>query len=371
MERVFTCGEYWLAKYAKSPFWQRTWYDERTRQTKRVSLGTSDLPTAQKALTEWYLANCLQPKQAVAEKLFDEVVLAYYHGHAVNVRAGTRIKYQLGHIVGHFTGLTVAEACKPDRVASFTENLLKRGLKPSSINNILTVMKAAVNRAYKRGEIEQAPYIGLLKSVDEQPKGRPLKPQEIGALLAVAHGHTRTMLMLCIGTGSRPEALCELKWPQVDFDGGIIELNPPGRAQTRKYRPTVKLPPTLAAYLKGLTRDCEYVVSFRGHSVRRYHEAWKRAKTAAGLEGTVTPYSLRHGSARFMRQQGVPPWEVAAQLGHSAAAKLTITERYAAHAPDYLEKACEALEKLLQECLAWELRVKAEKSASNINKEAA
>ena len=370
MER-FQCGEYWLSQYPKSPFWQRTWYCGDTKQTKRFSLGTRDFPAAQKALTEWYLANIIQPTKALDTKLLDEVVLAYYHGHAVHVRAGTRIKSQLGHIVGAFTGLTVAEACKPDRIASFTGNLLKRGLKPSSINNILTVMKAAVNRSYKLGEIPSAPYIALLSSTNEQPKGRPLKPAEIGSLLAVAQGHTRTMLMLCIATGSRPEALCELTWGQIDFDAGIIELNHHGRAQTKKYRPTIKLPPSLAAYLKGLTRDCEYVVSFRGHSVRRYHEAWKRAKNAAGLEGTVTPYSLRHSAARWMRQQGVAPWEVSAQLGHSASAKLTITERYAAHAPDYLEKACAALESLLQECITWESRVTAEKSTNEHNRIAA
>ncbi len=304
------------------------------------------------------------PVKPLAVKTLDEVVMSYYHGHAVHVRAGTRIKYQLGHVVDFFNGQSVEQATKPHNIKAFCDKLLKGGMKPSSVNNILTVIKAAVNRSYKLGEIPAAPYVALLPNVASAPKGRPLKVEEIGSLLAVAHGHTHTMMMLAMGTGARPEALCELTWQHVDFEAGLIELNPHGRQQTKKYRPTVKLPPALAAYLNGIEREGQYVISWRGGPTRRYFEAWGRAKVAAGLEGAITPYSFRHTAARWMRQQGVPPWEVAAQLGHSASTRLSITERYAAHAPDYLEKACAALDKLVQEALACELRARAEKSAN-------
>lgn len=304
------------------------------------------------------------PVKPLAVKTLDEVVLSYYHGHAVNVRAGTRIKYQLGHVVDFFNGMTIEQATKPQTITAFCDGLLKGGMKPNTANNVLTIIKAAINRSYKLGEIPSAPYIALLPAQAAAPKGRPLKVEEIGALLAAAHGHTHVFMMMCMGTGARPEALCELTWPQVDFDAGLIELNPEGRQQTSKFRPTIKLPPALGEYLKQVQRTGPYVISWRGGPTRRYFEAWQRAKESAGLEGTITPYSYRHTAARWMRQQGVPPWEVAAQLGHSAGARLNITERYAAHAPDYLEKACAALDKLILQAIACERRENEKRKAA-------
>jgi hypothetical protein len=41
-------------------------------------------------------------------------------------------------------------------------------------------------------------------------------------------------------------------------------------------------------------------------------------RVAAELDEDVNPYSIRHTVARRMRQNGVPAWEVAAQLGHKS-----------------------------------------------------
>lgn len=51
---------------------------------------------------------------------------------------------------------------------------------------------------------------------------------------------------------------------------------------------------------------------------------------------------------RWLRKDGVPVWEVAAQLGHSIA-RHEMTERYAAFSPDYLEKSATSLDRLLRE----------------------
>ena len=55
------------------------------------------------------------------------------------------------------------------------------------------------------------------------------------------------MLMILIGTACRPEAALELTGAQLDFEDRLIDLNPRGRAQTKKFRPVVKMPEALAA----------------------------------------------------------------------------------------------------------------------------
>lgn len=70
----------------------------------------------------------------------------------------------------------------------------------------------------------------------------------------------------------------------------------------------------------------------------------------AKIKGRVTPYSFRHTVARWLRKEGVSPWEVGAQLGHKMPG-YNITEMYASASPDYLEKSSAAIEKLLREAI--------------------
>jgi integrase len=50
------------------------------------------------------------------------------------------------------------------------------------------------------------------------------------------------MLMILIGTACRPEAALELTGEQLDFEDRLIDLNPRGRAQTKKFRPVGRCP---------------------------------------------------------------------------------------------------------------------------------
>jgi len=69
----------------------------------------------------------------------------------------------------------------------------------------------------------------------------------------------------------------------------------------------------------------------------------------------VNPYSLRHTVARWLRKEGVPAWEVAAQLGHKRL-EFSNTEIYAPFDPSYLNQAVAGIDKLLH-TLSCELRL--------------
>jgi integrase len=74
-----------------------------------------------------------------------------------------------------------------------------------------------------------------------QPKGRPLKLDELAALLdAPMPEHLFLFCLLALSTLSRPAALLELTPEQYDQEDGIVDLNPPGREQTKKHRPMVR-----------------------------------------------------------------------------------------------------------------------------------
>jgi integrase len=191
------------------------------------------------------------------------------------------------------------------------------------------------------------PYIETLPVEYDRPKGRPLSVEEIGKLYAECADHMRLFMILMLGTGARNEAICKLTWEQIDFDAGLIYLNPPGRKQTSKRRPVVRMTPFVREQLSKFNDREGRVLSFRGKSFNTAHQGIEKAKGRAKLQGKVTPYSFRHTVARWLRKEGVSPWEVGAQLGHKMPG-YNITEMYASASPDYLENSAAAIEKLLR-----------------------
>jgi integrase len=88
-----------------------------------------------------------------------------------------------------------------------------------------------------------------------------------------------------------------------------------------------------------------FLVVEKSRHVASIKRAWNVAREAAGLDERVTPYSLRHTAARWMRQQRASEWDVATQLGHK---RPGTTETYIAFHPDYLKDAAKALDKLVR-----------------------
>ena len=93
------------------------------------------------------------------------------------------------------------------------------------------------------------------------------------------------------------------------------------------------------------------LVTFHAYPVKKINKAWRGMRQAAELDAEVNPYSIRHTVARWVRQNGVPAWEVAAQLGHKSRDYRT-TELYAAFDPAYLQNAVRAIDLLFDKLRA-------------------
>lgn len=349
-KKPYQAGPFYLATRGESPAWYICWLDGRT--VKRLSTGTADLEEAKAKLRDHYIRHGTPERQPPAQVTIKEVVERYFAQHGEKRPAAKWLKTAVKHWTDYFKDEPMADALKPDRLERFIAHMQDLGLKPSTIQNILTAGKAAVNRSWRRGEIDRPFFIPSIEVGEQEPKGRPMSVAEIAAWVDASAEHMKRLILLCLATASRPQAAAELAWSQIDFAEGLIHLNPRQRRQTKKHRPVVKLGPTLAAYLEGLERTGDNVVWWGGKSVRRYYRALQASRERADLDGAVNLYSLRHTAARWMRKEGVPPWEIAAQLGHQMSQKLTTTEIYAAYAPDYQEKATAALERLLTAVLA-------------------
>lgn len=359
-DKRFRLGRYFLGKQSRSPAWCRCYYDPVTRQTKRHSLGTTDFEEAKLRLHDWYLLNHRPGENPHAPPITVAACLArYWEHHAKKQTSAARTKINIEHWLDFFGDRPVTDLLDQSLQLQFHQKLLDGGLKPSSVQRIVTSGAAAVNFAHKRGDLHAAPHIARVAKPKGQPSappmGRPLELDEITRLFEVTDNESlRLFIAFALATGARPDAILDLSLDKIDLNDRLINLLPDGREQTTKHRPIVKLPSTLVPLVKRMKaqQGKQFVIGDGNAPQKSIRRAWRNARAAAKLDDRVQPYSLRHTVARWLRQQGVDAWQVSAQLGHKRS-ELSITEVYAPHDPSWLVESCAAIDALFDQ-----LRVK-------------
>lgn len=359
-KRPYQVGDYWLSKQARSQAWCRTFYDTRTQQTKRVSLRTADFEEAKRRLDDWFVLEHQQSSEKIDEVTIASIFARYFTKHASKLKTAKSYQLMLDYWLDFHGAATLSEATGLSQQEAFLSWLQnKKVLSANTISKVITVGKAALNWAYKRGEIARLPYIEMVKVPQPDPKGRHLEVSEVAKLLTLAeHRHLKLFLLLLIGTAARPRAIYDLRFDQIDFEQNLIDLNPKGRVASRnKRRPVVKLPAQLKPVLQAeqLASETDAVISYNGEAIKSLRTTWRKLRTKAQLDEQVMLYSFRRTMARYMRIKGVPAWELAEQLGHRSTG-YQITEIYTSHSPDYLEGAVSAIEAYLG-ALSCEFRV--------------
>lgn len=173
-------------------------------------------------------------------------------------------------------------------------------------------------------------------------------------------------LILALCTLARPDAICDLTWERVTPDMGILNLNPPKRPQTKKFRPIIPIVPTLDAWFRAWAQDHTHLVHYHGKPVVEPLLAIRRLAETAGLvtdadyetvngkrvirqDRSITPYTLRRSMARLLRAKGASMEDIGGWLGHRIPNGDVTEVFYAPADPNYLVSARVALEKALDE----------------------
>lgn len=209
----------------------------------------------------------------------------------------------------------------------------------STVRYELSMLSVALRWAKNQKFITDAPEVWR----PEPPPHRTrhlTRPQFRKFLDGIVAPHARLFAILGIATCARPAALLELQWVQIDFDTGIIDLNPPNRFQTRKRRPIVPI----ADYVRGPLEEAfaarigETVIERGGEQIGSIKKAFLAASERSGIK--ATPYTLRHTAAVWRAEDGIPMSELAQLMGHDDSR--TTEKHYARYSPTYLRKAANA-----------------------------
>ena len=218
-----------------------------------------------------------------------------------------------------------------------------RRARKATANRILTMLKAALNRAFHAERVFSDSAwrkVKPFKKVDEAVV-RYLSVAEARRLVDACAEDFRKLVLAALLTGCRYAELARLKCGDFNPDSGTVAI----RLSKGKVRHVVLTDEGKAAFEDWTADRASIDLVF----LRADGEPWgashqKRpldeASARAGITPAVTFHILRHTHGSHLAMNGVPIGVIAAQLGH---ADTRMTEKHYAHlAPSYVAQTIRA-----------------------------
>ena len=198
----------------------------------------------------------------------------------------------------------------------------------------VSTLRAVLNKAYREELLAAAPRFPRFKALKHRT--RWLTPDEEERLVRAASAHIVPLIRLAVDTGGRRSELLRLDWRHVDLRNRRITFVETKNGEDR----TVRLCDRACAVFASMgPKDAGPVFTYNGKAIASVKSAFNNAREKEGLED-VRFHDLRHTFASRLVQCGVPLYDVMNLVGHQS---LTMVQRYAHLAPDYQERAIQAL----------------------------
>ena len=258
----------------------------------------------------------------------------------------TRVSYRrdLMQMAAYLEEMGVTDPAKVTKTMlnSYVLYLEKEGKASTTVSRMLASMKAFFNYEFKQSMIKKDPAETIRAPKIEKKAPMILSVNEVTKLLEQPSGTSakeirdRAMLELLYATGIRVSELIHLELADINLAIGFITCRDENKERTVPFGRVAKeaLTKYLEASREELLKGNESKWLFTncsGGSMSR-QGFWKIIKyygTRAGIEGDITPHTLRHSFAAHLIGNGADMKAVQTMMGHS---DLATTQMYAAYA---------------------------------------
>ncbi len=200
--------------------------------------------------------------------------------------------------------------------------------------NTRAVIRNMFNHAWRDGLVADNSFSAL---GFKQSRGRKdivaLTEEQVSALADVAvevHGEdygptVRAMILFAAYTGMRPGEIFALQWGDIGASEVHVRQNRSTTGQLKRPKNgksrRVVLPPPARQALRDVIRHVDVPWVFTTKTAKQFsgpslHYTWNPVRMAAGRRA-MDFYELRHFCATYLLERGLPPSDVAIQLGHT------------------------------------------------------
>jgi integrase len=242
-------------------------------------------------------------------------------------------------------GAIRCDRLRPSDIEALILALRAKGLSDSTVRQVYTVARTALDGAVRDGLIARNPAALVARPGVARQEAKHLDGQDVSALLAAAHGSRYyPALQLIAATGLRKGEALALHWSHIDLDAGLLKVAATitrieGRLvisepKTARSRRSIPLSEPVVAMLK---RHRTEQLAERLRAGDQWHDTGmvfttelgspvdprnllrviEKAAQAAGLDG-IGVHTLRHSAAVDWLEAGVHIKAVADLLGHSS-----------------------------------------------------
>lgn len=185
-----------------------------------------------------------------------------------------------------------------------------------------------------------------LSQIELARLGEALTRAETGELGRAVSNFAVAMLRLLVLTGARHGEILSLRWSEVNFERGCIELS-----DSKTGEKEIHLPPAALQLLADLPRQegNPFVIVGRkpGTHLVNIKDTWIAVRRAAGLDD-VRLHDLRHSYASVGARSGMSLPLIGALLGHRDTAT---TARYAHLSADPLREAADVIAREISDAM--------------------
>jgi integrase len=289
----------------------------------------------------------IQRKHRITVQAALDEYLGHYRVHARSATAIKQTQYKSSLIARGLGEERVVDLTAP-QIRTWLTGLARtdsedpdsRRQRKATANRLLTVLKAALNHAWRQGRVgsdEAWRRVARFRNVDA-PSIRYLSAAECSRLLNVCNPDFRALVRAALETGCRYSELASLRVKDYNADVGGVSI-PHAKSGTPRYIP---LTDTGRAFFDSMTagRDSEVLIfthaSGAPWSQSHQHRPMIAACKAAKIRPPIGFHHLRHTYGSLLSMKGTPMAVIAQALGH---ADHRMTVRHYAHlAPSYFEK---------------------------------
>jgi integrase len=177
---------------------------------------------------------------------------------------------------------------------------------------------------------------------EKRTKFRPAKPENVREVFP---SHVAAAIRLLMLTGCRLREILHLRWEDVDFERGVLNL-----PDSKTGRKKILIPGPAVTILGELERLGDYVIAGRETDKPRadLNRPWRRIRHHARLDN-LRIHDLRHSYASVGAASGMGLLALGKLLGHASP---STTQRYAHLADDPLRRASEQIASVIASALA-------------------
>ncbi|MBR0466461.1 MAG: tyrosine recombinase [Clostridia bacterium] len=230
----------------------------------------------------------------------------------------------------HINGIKSAEKVDEPFIKNYLSYLKKIGKSDATKTRVIASIKCYFRFLYLNKYIKSDPASNLKNPRNEKKLPEVISPNDIMMLLKEPSGHDyksirdRAILELLYATGMRVSELIELKISDINTQIGIVNLHNGNKSRIVPiYKEASKHINEYIKYVRpaiiGDENTPELFVNLTGAPLSR-QGCWKIIKyyaDKAGIEGDITPKTLRHSFATHLLQNGANLNDVKEMLGHS------------------------------------------------------